>query len=93
VLRKACGVVISVAERIWKNDSVKTLNGYWNALKQKWSLTWVISDSRDSVTQVAEELKSNDIDGAHIIIIIIIIIIIDNKRLRKQTLLLIIIIY
>jgi len=26
---------------------------------------WVISDSRDSVTQVADELKYNDIDGAH----------------------------
>jgi len=29
VIRKDCGVVIGVAERIWQNDSVKTLNGYW----------------------------------------------------------------
>jgi len=42
VLRKVCGIVFGVAERIWKNDSVKTLNGYWNALKQKWSLLWVM---------------------------------------------------
>jgi len=65
VLRKACGVVISVAERIWKTDCVKTLNGYWSALEQKCSLSLVISESRDSMTQIIDELKSNDIDGAN----------------------------
>jgi len=59
---------LAVLSSVWqeefeKNDSVKTLNGYWNALEQKWSLSWIISDSRDSVTQVADELT--DIDGVH----------------------------
>jgi len=49
----------------WKNVCVKTLNGNWSILKQKWSLSWIISDSRDSMNQIADELKSNDIDGAH----------------------------
>jgi len=30
--------------------------------EQKWSHSWVISDSRESMTQIADELKSNDID-------------------------------
>jgi len=36
VLRKSCGVVIGMAERLCKNDCVKTLNGNWNTLAQKW---------------------------------------------------------
>jgi len=89
VLRKACGVVIVVAERISKIDSVKTLNGYWHALKQKRSLSWVINDSRDSVTQIADELKSNDLDIIIIIIIIILlllfIIITQNWENKHET--------
>jgi len=57
VLWKACGVVIGVAEIIWKNDCVETLNGNSNTLKHKWSLSWVISNSRDSMTQIADELR------------------------------------
>jgi len=63
--RSTRGVVIGVAERILKSDCVETLNGNWNALELKRSLSCVISDSRDSMTKVADELMSNDIDGAH----------------------------
>jgi len=38
------------------------LNCNWNALEQKWSLSWVMSDLRESIIQIADELKSNDID-------------------------------
>ena len=49
-----------------KNYSIETLNADWNALKQKWSLSRVISDTRDSVTQITDEIKTpNGNDGAH----------------------------
>jgi len=35
----------------------------WNRSER--SLSWFISDSRDSMTQTADELKCNDIDGVY----------------------------
>jgi len=93
VLRKAWGVVIGVAERIWKNDSVKSLNGYWNVLKNKWSLSCVISNSRDLVTHIWLLMNSSpttlmgpivlNANGYKKVIIIIIIIIIISISISQ----------
>jgi hypothetical protein len=33
-------------------------------IRKKWSLSWVFGELRDSMTKIADEFKSNALDGA-----------------------------
>jgi len=60
------GRLAVLAEVIWKMTALKrwmTTEIAYVEIEMKSS--WVISDSRDSMTQMADELRFNDIDGAH----------------------------